>query len=123
MYNSPEVLGSIPGVRNWYWVQYTETADQLQGGCIIGAGYLTEREKLNMTDDHDQREIKQPEYSKLISVKQAAEISGLSTRHIRLLLGRGTIWGVKMGRDWFTTEPIIQDYLALDRRPGPKTDK
>ena len=76
-----------------------------------------------MTKDHNRRESIQPDYAKLISVKQAAEISGLSTRHIRLLLGRDTIWGMKMGRDWFTTEQVIRDYLALDRRPGPKTDK
>jgi len=65
----------------------------------------------------------QPGFDELISVKQAAVIIGLTPRHVRLLITRGTIWGVKMGRDWFTTEQVIQEYMAVDRRPGPKTDK
>jgi hypothetical protein len=60
------------------------------------------------------------DYGKLISVKEAADISGLTPRHIRLLLSRGTVWGVKMGRDWFTSVEAIEDYIAQDRRPGPK---
>ena len=61
-----------------------------------------------------------PDSSKLISVIQASEISGLSTRHIRLLLGQGKLSGVKLGRDWFTTEQALENYMATDRRPGPK---
>ncbi|MFC1996633.1 hypothetical protein ACFLXI_03370 [Chloroflexota bacterium] len=62
-------------------------------------------------------------FDDLISVKQAADIIGLTPRHVRLLLTRGTIWGVKMGRDWFTTEDVIRAYMVQDRRPGPKTGK
>ena len=65
----------------------------------------------------------QPSFDELISVKQAAEFIGLTPRHVRLLITRGTIWGVKMGRDWFTTEKVIREYMTQDRRPGPKTDK
>ena len=57
----------------------------------------------------------------LISLKDAAELSGLSHSHLRLLVRKGEIWGKKMGRDWFTNAQAVQEYLARDRRPGPKT--
>jgi excisionase family DNA binding protein len=56
----------------------------------------------------------------LISLKTAAELSGLSHSHLRLLVRKGEIWGKKMGRDWFTSAQAVQEYLARDRRPGPK---
>lgn len=56
----------------------------------------------------------------LIPLKKAAELSGLSHSHLRLLVRKGEIWGKKMGRDWFTNAQSVQDYLARDRRPGPK---
>lgn len=57
---------------------------------------------------------------KLISLAEAAELSGLSSGHLRLLVRRGKIWGTKIGRDWVTTEQAVREYLATDRRPGPK---
>ena len=60
--------------------------------------------------------------SKLISVERAAEISGFTTGWIRKLLRRGEIRGVKQGRDWYTTETYVREYLNKDRRPGPKTE-
>jgi len=60
---------------------------------------------------------------KLISIKEAAKISGLTPRHMRLLVNKGTIPGQKLGRDWFTTEQAVREYLARDRRPGPKPKK
>ena len=76
-----------------------------------------------MSIEKQGRTKNQPGSQKSISVKDAADISGLTPRHIRLLLSRGIVWGVKMGRDWFTSEEAIKDYLVQDRRPGPKTDK
>ena len=61
--------------------------------------------------------------SKLISVTRAAEISGLTTSFIRRLLRDGRIEGVKIGRNWLTTEEAIRQYLGQDRRPGPKPGK
>jgi predicted HTH domain antitoxin len=58
--------------------------------------------------------------SKLISVTRAAEISGLTPGYIRRLLRNNIIEGKKIGRDWFTTEETIREYLATERRPGPK---
>lgn len=61
--------------------------------------------------------------SKLISVTRASEISGLTTSYIRRLLRDGQIEGVKVGRNWLTTEEAIREYLKQDRRPGPKPGK
>ena len=58
----------------------------------------------------------------LISLKEAAEISGLSHDHLRRLAGKGDLWAKKIGRDWVTTEKAVREYLARDRRPGPKTN-
>jgi len=61
-----------------------------------------------------------PPSDDLITLREAAELSGLSHSHLRLLVRRGEIWGKKMGRDWFTTARSIEKYLDLDRKPGPK---
>jgi hypothetical protein len=75
-------------------------------------------------DDHRLKDqSKNPALDELISLKEAAEISGLSPRHVRLLVSRGILWGKKMGRDWFTTSRAIREYMAVDRHPGPKTKK
>jgi excisionase family DNA binding protein len=58
--------------------------------------------------------------AQLISVTEAHERTGLSLAWIRRLLQRGEIEGVKVGRNWLTTERAVRDYLEKDRRPGPK---
>lgn len=58
---------------------------------------------------------------KLISLAEAAELSGFSKGHMRLLVSRKIIWGTKIGRNWVTTEEAVRNYLATNRRPGPKT--
>ena len=62
----------------------------------------------------------QPRLDELITLKQAAKLSGLSYSHLRLLARKGTIWAKKLGHNWFTTAQAVNDYLARDRRPGPK---
>ncbi len=57
---------------------------------------------------------------KLISLAEAAALSGLSKSHLRLLIRQRKIWGKKMGRDWLTTEAAVKQYLASERHPGPK---
>lgn len=60
--------------------------------------------------------------SKLISVRQASEMSGFQTSHIRNLLVTKRMLGIKLGRDWWTTREAVEAYLQTERRPGPKTD-
>jgi hypothetical protein len=59
---------------------------------------------------------------KLISVEVASKHSGLAEGHIRYLLQRKKLSGVKLGRDWWTTLEAVDLYLKTERRPGPKTD-
>ena len=61
--------------------------------------------------------------SEWISVKEAAEYTGYTPRHIRILLARGLVEGRKFGRDWFTTKKNLDEYLATNPRPGPKTKR
>ncbi len=58
--------------------------------------------------------------SRLISVAEASRISGLSASFIRRLLQNGVMEGVKVGRNWLTTREAIREYLATERRRGPK---
>jgi excisionase family DNA binding protein len=58
--------------------------------------------------------------SKLISVMEASKMSGLTTGHLRKLLREGQIEGVKIGRNWLTTEEAVQEYLKQEIKPGPK---
>ena len=47
-------------------------------------------------------------------------MSGLTTGHLRKLLREGQIEGVKIGRNWLTTEEAVQEYLKQEIKPGPK---
>jgi hypothetical protein len=67
-----------------------------------------------------QRISLQPPLDELIPLSMAAELSGLSLGHLGLLIRQGKLWGKKIGRNWVTTEPAVREYLARDRRPGPK---
>ncbi|MEM7034314.1 MAG: excisionase family DNA-binding protein [Chloroflexota bacterium] len=58
--------------------------------------------------------------SEFISLTEASKLSGLTTGHLRKLLREGQIEGVKIGRNWLTTEEAIQAYLEQGIRPGPK---
>ena len=65
----------------------------------------------------------QPQLEELLTLQEAAELSGLSQAHLRLLVGRGEMWGRKLGRNWVTTARAVREYMARDRRPGPKPKK
>jgi hypothetical protein len=59
----------------------------------------------------------------LIPLSKAVELTGFSRQHMALLLRTSKVWGIKIGRNWLTTEAAIQAYLATEPRPGPKTDE
>ena len=56
----------------------------------------------------------------LISTTEAARVSGFTTAYIRQLLISGKLEGVKVGRNWLTTEEALREYLKQERHPGPK---
>ena len=75
-----------------------------------------------MTSNRDQNDTAHlPGLDELITLEEAAEISGFTTRHLRTLARNGNIWARKLGRNWFTTAQAVREYLARDRRTGPKT--
>ena len=73
-----------------------------------------------MSDSTNESSNEQPGLDELISLSEAAKLSGLSHSHLRLLARNGEIWVKWLGRGWFTTEKAVLKYLARDRRPGPK---
>lgn len=48
----------------------------------------------------------------LLSLREAAVVSGLSASHLRLLARTGKVQARKLGRDWFTTEAAVLAYVA-----------
>jgi excisionase family DNA binding protein len=71
-------------------------------------------------DDSKTSNSEQPKLDELISIRAASDLSGLSQSYIRRLVSQGEIWGMKLGRNWVTTEQAIKEYLVRDRKPGPK---
>lgn len=57
---------------------------------------------------------------RLISLAEAAEISGFSPSHLRYLVSHKIIWGCKIGRNWLTTKEAVLEYKRRGVRPGPK---
>ncbi len=49
---------------------------------------------------------------RLISLKEAAALSGLSHAHLRWLARKGKLEATRMGRDWFTTKKAVDLYLS-----------
>ena len=76
--------------------------------------------KMEMSDQDENAEISQTGLDELISLNVASKLSGLSPDHLRRLAGRGDLRAKKIGRDWLTTMRAVGEYLARDRRPGPK---
>jgi hypothetical protein len=56
-----------------------------------------------MSHNAEGSNIDLPSPGELITLQEAAELSGLSASHLRLLVSRGEIWKVKLGRNWITT--------------------
>ena len=48
----------------------------------------------------------------LITLREAAALSGLSPSQLRTLARLGRIEAVKMGRDWFTTQQAVAKYMT-----------
>lgn len=46
----------------------------------------------------------------LISLAEAAAVSGLTIKHLGLLARRGTLKAKKIGRNWVTTREAVAEY-------------
>ena len=73
-----------------------------------------------MPDQNREEGEYQPSWDELITLQEAAKLSGLSYSHLRRLARQGDIWAKKLGNNWFTTEQAVSKYLSHNRRPGPK---
>ena len=62
-------------------------------------------------------------FDDLITILEASEYSGLSDRHIRLLLAQGKVCGKKLGHDWVTTKKCIDEYLNQKNKRGRKSKR
>jgi hypothetical protein len=71
-----------------------------------------------LTHSADGRGSDLPSLDKSIPLREVAERSGLSAGHLRLLVRREEIWGMKLGRNWVAAARAVEEYLAYDRRPG-----
>lgn len=76
-----------------------------------------------MTGSDKEGNGNQPGLDELISLSEAAELSGLSSGYLRILVRKGMLEGKKIGRNWVTTEKAVRAYLARNRRRGPKPKK
>jgi len=56
--------------------------------------------------------------SELITLKEAAEYSGLSHDYLIQLANRGRLKAQKYGRFWLTTKRAVDEYLASRQRRG-----
>lgn len=70
-----------------------------------------------MTFDFDENE---PSVDELISLRQASAICDLSPNHLRLLVGKGIIWGKKIDTIWVTTQNAVEKYVSQAHKTGPK---
>ena len=59
----------------------------------------------------------------LISLSEASEMSGLTQPHLALLVRQGKLWGRKIARNWVTSKSALNEYVAQERKPGPKPQK
>ncbi len=71
-----------------------------------------------MSGGQKRGELDQSKLKDLISLQTAAKRSGLSSSHLRLLIRNGDIWGLKIGRNWVTTEQAVREYRSRAQRPG-----
>lgn len=64
-----------------------------------------------------------PNLNELISLRQASEITGLTTNHLRLMISQGKLWAKKIDTFWVTTEEALSNYLRNRAKPGRKPQK
>ena len=76
-----------------------------------------------MENNFNRNNTYKPDLGEIISLEEASRISGLSHGHLALLIRKGELWGIKIGRNWVTTEIAVIEYQARNLRPGPKPRK
>jgi excisionase family DNA binding protein len=94
----------------------TKRTDRRGSGTLISPN----RCKILEMPKQSNKPVDQPGLDELISLVEAADLCGLSSDHLRRLAREGELWGKKIGRNWVTTAQAVREYLARNRKPGPK---
>ena len=55
-----------------------------------------------------------------VTTIEAEQISGLRRNYLTLLLRRGVLEGFRPSRDWFIYTDSLEQFLASERKPGPR---
>jgi excisionase family DNA binding protein len=63
------------------------------------------------------------ELDKWITPREAAELVGVTSDHVRYLARAGVIEARKFGHAWMIKETSVEAYAASERRPGPKSQE
>ena len=53
-----------------------------------------------------------------MSLADASQVLGIDVSRLRRLAARGILPATKVGRDWITTRRDVEQFAALERRPG-----
>jgi excisionase family DNA binding protein len=56
-----------------------------------------------------------------ITPREAAELIGVTSDHVRHLARAGIIEAQKFGHAWMLKRAAVEAYTASERRPGPKS--
>lgn len=59
-------------------------------------------------------------HRKTVTTPEAARLSGLSKNYLATLLRKGKLEGFQLARDWFVYLDSLEQFLATNRKPGPK---
>jgi hypothetical protein len=65
----------------------------------------------------------QPDLKDLIPLSEASLLSGFTIRHLRKLVSEKKLWGIQLGRNWFTTKKALEEYKSVIHKTGPKPKK
>ena len=61
-----------------------------------------------MPDEDQEDDEYRPRWDELITLQEAAKLSGLSYSQFRLLARQEQIWAKKLGNTWFTTAQAVR---------------
>lgn len=74
-----------------------------------------------MPDETDDKSSIDPlTIGELISLSQAAELSGLSAEYLRVTAVKGRLKAKKVGNQWVTTKAAVDEYLNTRKFIYPK---
>ncbi len=65
-----------------------------------------------------EEEAMSKDLTQYVTTEKAAELLGVSSNHVRLLLGRGKLMGTKLGHEWIVYVPSVAKYQEAKSPQG-----